>query len=310
MSSRLLVTGGAGFVGSNLVKKLVDDGHSVAVLDNFSKGKREYISNLNCDVFEGDIRDIGSCEKAFQGIDRVVHLAAYGSVVESVEDPRVNFEMNVLGTFNVLNLAVKHNVDRLVFSSTGGALIGNANPPVNEQSLPKPISPYGAGKLCCEAYCNAFAESYGLNTICLRFANVYGPNSEHKSGVVNKFVERLMNKQPITIFGDGSSTRDYIHVDDLCRGIKLALMADELQNEVIHVATGRETSLIELANIFLDTVGLGDEFIQYEPARVGEVEKNFALYDYAKQKLGFEPQIKLEYGIRETFEYLRQRYST
>lgn len=308
MSSRILVTGGAGFVGSNLVNLLHSMGHSVAVLDDFSKGSRGYLDESLVDIFEADIREPNTCRDAFENVDKVVHLAAFGSVVESVADPRLNFEMNVLGTFNVLNLAVEYDVEKLVFSSTGGALIGNATPPVNEASLPKPISPYGAGKLCCEAYCNAFSQSFGLNTVCLRFANVYGRNSEHKAGVVNQFVKRLMNAEPITIFGDGSSTRDYIHVSDLCNGIQLALFNDNVRNDVIHIATGRETTLSELANIFLDITGFGQEYIRYEPARVGEVERNFALYDYANQVLGFAPQVSLEQGVREVYEYLSSRY--
>lgn len=306
--SKILVTGGAGFVGSNLVKLLCDSGHQVRVLDNFSRGRREYLDGLDCEIFEGDIRFQETCLEAFKGVSKVVHLAAYGSVVESIEDPTNNFEMNVLGTFNVLQLAVKNGVEKLVFSSTGGALIGNATPPVSETSLPKPISPYGAGKLCCEAYCNAFSESYGLNTVCLRFANVYGPNSEHKVGVVNKFVQKLMAKEKITIFGDGSSTRDYIHVSDLCNGIALALDNSSVKNDIIHIATGKETSLSELANIFLKVADLDESYISYEPKRLGEVERNFALYDYAKEKLGYEPKVDLPDGLASTYEYLKKRY--
>jgi len=308
MNPKILVTGGAGFVGSNLVKKLVDQGYDVNVLDNLSKGRLDYLDGLDIEFFEADIRQPHECEAAFKGVQKVVHLAAYGSVVESVEDPRANFEMNVLGTFNVLNLAVQAGVKKLVFSSTGGALIGNATPPVSEASLPKPISPYGAGKLCCEAYCNAFSESYGLDTVCLRFANVYGPNSLHKVGVINKFVQRLIAKQPLTIFGDGSSTRDYIHVSDLCNGIFLAIENDQIKTDVIHIATGKETSLKELADMFLEIDGTDQSAIEFKPARVGEVERNFALYDYASQKLGYQPKIDLIDGLAETIEYLRVHY--
>ena len=164
MTDKVLVTGGCGFIGANLVRILLDKGQQVAIFDNLSKGNRDYIDDLDVTFIEGDIRDAGALGEALAGADRVVHLAAYGSVVESVEDPQTNFEMNVVGTFNVLNQAVKHNIAKLVFSSTGGALIGDAIPPVNEQSLPKPISPYGAGKLCAEAYCHAFSKSYGINT--------------------------------------------------------------------------------------------------------------------------------------------------
>ena len=194
---------------------LLDRGFEVAVLDNFIRGRREYIAGLDVEIIEADIRDEEALIAAFSGFSQIVHLAALGSVVESVTDPHTNFDINVRGTFNVLNAAVKAGVEKLVFSSTGGALIGNATPPVNEESLPRPISPYGAGKLCCEAYCLAFAHSYGLNTVCTRFANVYGPYSDHKVGVVNQFLKRLNADEPLVIFGDGTSSRDYIHAADL-----------------------------------------------------------------------------------------------
>jgi UDP-glucose 4-epimerase len=253
---------------------------------------------------EGDIRDTTVLGNALDGVNRVVHLAAYGSVVESVEDPQTNFEMNVVGTFNVLNQAVKHNIEKLVFSSTGGALIGDAIPPVNEQSLPKPISPYGAGKLCAEAYCHAFSKSYGINTVCTRFANVYGPYSQHKSGVINQFFKKITQNEPLIIYGDGSSTRDYIHVADLCNGITRALLNKDVKTDVIHLASGRETSLRQLADLMIKVSGKTGHPIEYRDKRTGEVNRNFARYDYAQQVLGFEPQYTLEEGLQETWGWL------
>ncbi len=300
---KVLVTGGSGFVGSNLVKRLHENGASVRVLDNMSRGRLSYISSLSdVEVVEADIRDTESCRDAFSGISHVVHLAAYGSVVESIVDPRTNFEMNVLGTFNVLNLCVESNVEKVVFSSTGGALIGNAQPPVNEASLPKPISPYGAGKLCCEAYCHAYSKSFDLNTVCLRFANVYGPNSYHKTGVINKFFHAVKDNEPFLIYGDGSSSRDYIHVSDLVRGIELALNNNSVSNDVLHLAAGREVSLSELAGVVRSAAGKPEHPIEYLAARKGEVDRNFADYKYAKQVLGFEPSVSLEQGIQDLWD--------
>lgn len=310
MNDTILVTGGAGFVGSNLVKKLVEQGRKVSVLDNLSNGKLEYLDGLDIDFFQGDITDPESCAGAFSGVSKVVHLAAMGSVVESVAEPQNNFNVNVVGTFNVLNMAVAAGVKKLVFSSTGGALMGNTPPPVSEQSLPKPISPYGASKLCCEAYCQAFSESYDIATICLRFANVYGPNSAHKTGVVNKFAQKIMNGEALTVFGDGSSTRDYIHVADLCNGICLALDHQSVKNDVLHIATGKETSLQELAEIFIEIAGDTTSSIEYHPTRVGEVERNFALYDYAQAQLGYAPKVSLRQGLRETYDYLVASYTS
>ena len=308
MTDKVLVTGGCGFIGANLVRMLLEKGQQVAVFDNLSKGNRAYLDGLDVAIIEGDIRDADALGAALAGIDRIVHLAAYGSVVESVEDPQTNFEMNVVGTFNVLNQAVSHNISKLVFSSTGGALIGDAVPPVNEQSLPKPISPYGAGKLCAEAYCHAFSKSYGINTVCTRFANVYGPYSQHKSGVINQFFKKITQDEPLIIYGDGSSTRDYIHVSDLCNGITRALLNEDVKNDVIHLASGRETSLRQLADLMIRVSGKTDHPVEYLDKRTGEVDRNFARYDYAKKVLGFEPQYTLEEGLQEAWDWLARSH--
>jgi len=310
MANRILVTGGCGFVGSNLVAQLVKSGNSVRVLDNLVRGRLEYLDGLDVEIVNADVTSVADCELAFDGIETVVHLAALGSVVESVANPVDNFQMNVVGTFNVLNLSIQAGVEKLIFSSTGGALIGNAVPPVSESSLPKPISPYGASKLCCEAYCHAFAESYDLKVACLRFANVYGENSLHKTGVINKFVQQLMKAEPLTIYGDGSSTRDYIHVSDLCAGIELAINNDSIRNDIFHIATGKETSLRQLADIFLELGGFDDSLLQFKPSRVGEVERNFAYFDLAKETLGYEPRVALKDGMSRTYKYLVDAYSS
>lgn len=301
----ILVTGGCGFVGSNLVSLLIQRGYRVWVLDNLSRGRKEYLDSLQgVELVTADITRPDEIEDAFEDVDAVIHLAAMGSVVESVQEPSLNFQVNVQGTFNVLNACVKNGVSRLIFSSTGGALIGNATPPVNETSLPKPISPYGASKLCCESYCHAFAKSYGIETICLRFANVYGPNSEHKTGVINKFFQAVKQDEPFVIYGDGSSTRDYIHVSDLTAGIVLALEASELKNEVIHLASGREVSLNQLVETVAEATKYSTPRTQYLPARTGEVDRNFANYEYANQLLGFEPKTEMLEGLTRLWESL------
>ena len=303
MNTHVLVTGGAGFVGSNLVRKLVGQGYKVSVLDNLSRGRVEYIEDLNdVEIFAADITDKKSCDAAFKSVDKVVHLAAFGSVVESVEDPYTNFNMNVLGTFNVLNLCVENSIEKLVFSSTGGALIGDVSPPVDERSLPKPISPYGASKLCCEAYCHAFSKSFDLNTVCLRFANVYGPNSYHKTGVINRFFNAIKDEQPFILYGDGTSSRDYIHVGDLTDGIALASENDKVVDDVIHIAGGREVSLNELAETIKMVACKPMHPIEYRDKRKGEVDRNFADYTYAKSVLGFEPKYNLKKGLQELWD--------
>ena len=217
----ILVTGGAGFVGATLVRRLVASGHVVRVLDNYSTGDAAYLAGVNAEQIEGDIRDAAALDAALAGIDAVVHLAAAGSVVKSVADPETNFDVNVTGTFRVLDAARRAGVERTVQASTGGALIGDATPPVNEFSLPKPISPYGASKLAGEGYAHAFAKSYGLRTVALRFANVYGPWSAHKPGAMTVFFRAIHTGEPIVIYGDGSSSRDYTHVEDISRALEL-----------------------------------------------------------------------------------------
>jgi UDP-glucose 4-epimerase len=300
---RILVTGGAGFVGATLVRQLVAAGQRVRVLDDYSTGDPAHLAGVDAELVEGDIRDADALDAALAGIDAVVHLAAAGSVIMSITDPAANFDVNVLGTFQVLDAARRAGVERTVQASTGGALIGNATPPVDESSLPKPISPYGASKLAGEGYAHAFATSYGLRTIALRFANVYGPWSEKKSGVLNKFFWAIRDGEPMVIFGDGSASRDYTHVDDIARAIRLALNSDVPGGTVLHVASGVETTATQLADLCRDAAGAPDHPVEYRPARTGEVERNFASYDLASKMLGYAPSIDREDGIRRTWQW-------
>lgn len=309
--AKLLVTGGCGFIGSNLVPMLRKRGHEVAIFDNMSRGSRDYLDDPDLyEIIEADIRDEAAVTKAAQGRDAIIHLAAYGSVVESVDDPHQNFQMNVEGTFSVLNGARKAGVRQLVFSSTGGALIGNAIPPVDERSVPRPISPYGAGKLACEGYCCAFAHSYDMSITALRFANVIGPISWHKKGAVTAFYKAIMDGNPIRIFGDGSATRDFLYVEDLCRGIIAGLDAHKPGFNAFHLASGREVPVKELAEIARTVAGAPEHEIIFDPKRKGEVERNFANYDLAKQELGFSPTVSLEEGMARTWEWFKAENQT
>jgi UDP-glucose 4-epimerase len=307
---RVLVTGGAGFVGATLVRRLAGSGHSVRVLDNYSTGNPAYLDGVDTELVEGDIRDTTALDAALAGIESVIHLAAAGSVVMSVADPVMNFEANVLGTFRVLDAARRAGLERVVLASTGGALIGDALPPVNEFSLPKPISPYGASKLAGEGYAHAFAKSFGLRTVALRFANVYGPWSGHKKGAMTVFFRALHTGQPIVIYGDGTSSRDYAHVDDIARALQLALEGDVPGGTVLHIASGVETTIAELADLCRNAAGKPDHPIEYQPRRVGEVDRNFATYDLAKQVLGYTPGIAREDGIAETWAWYQQHVFT
>ena len=308
---KILITGGCGFVGANLVDHLnnSEDEFDITVFDNLSRGNPEYLSDSSIKVVEGDIRDVVALQRALKGHQMVIHLAAYGSVVESVEDPVTNFEMNVLGTFNVVKEAAMAGIERLVFSSTGGALIGNAVPPVSEQSLPKPISPYGASKLCGEAYLHAFASSFGIQTIALRFANVFGIYSGHKKGAITNFMKNIHQGNPITIFGDGLATRDFLHAEDLAEGIAAALRLEmHVPAEVFHLSSGKEITIADLASEVVKASGHANEDVEilFEDKRAGEVERNFADFSKAREKLGFNPKIPLDKGLEEMWHWYNE----
>ncbi len=293
-------------MGASLVRRLAGGGYEVRVLDNLSTGHVSHLEGVEAEVVEGDIRDANTVDGALVGVESVVHLAAAGSVVMSVEDPAANFGVNVLGTFQVLDAARRAGISRVVLASTGGALIGDAVPPVNERSLPKPISPYGASKLAGEGYAHAFAKSYGLSTVALRFANVYGPWSARKKGAMTLFFRAINAKEPIVIYGDGSASRDYAHVDDICRALQLALESDVAGGTVLHIASGVETTVQELADLCRGAAGVPDHPIVHRPKRPGEVERNFASYDLAKEMLGYAPSISREEGIGRTWEWFEE----
>jgi UDP-glucose 4-epimerase len=305
-TSRVLVTGGAGFVGAALVRRLVESGHAVRVFDNYSAGDASYLAGVDAEQVEGDICDAAALDAALAGMDAVIHLAAAGSVVMSVRDPVTNFDVNVIGTFRVLDAARRADVERIVLASTGGALIGDATPPVDEHSLPKPISPYGASKLAGEGYAYAFAKAYGLRTVALRFANVYGPWSAHKKGSTTLFFRAIHAGEPMVIYGDGSSSRDYTHVDDISWALQASLERDLPGGTVLHIASGVETTVAELARLCGEAAGVPDHPVEYRPTRVGEVDRNFATYDLAEQMIGYKPTIDRKSGIRSTWQWYQE----
>lgn len=306
MHRTVLITGGCGFIGANLVRRLSSaEGRTVKALDNFSRGSKKLLSGVDAAVIEADVTRIESLVTHFAEVDAVVHLAAYGSVVESMESPVENFRNNVIGTFNVLETARQCRVKKLVFASTGGALIGDAQPPVSEESLPRPISPYGASKLCGEAYAGAFGRAFGIETVALRFANVYGPFSGHKKGAITVFMKAIDRGEPMVIYGDGSASRDFLYVDDLCAGIEWALEASLAPGSVYHVASGVETSIASLAEKVAQACGRVEHPIEYRPKRAGEVARNFAHYDRAREAFGYSPRWSLDEGLQSTWDWFQ-----
>jgi len=305
-TGRVLITGATGLVGTMLRAGLRPRWRHLRLV-----GRRP-VPDLaaNEESVLAQIDDRAAMTRAMAGVDAVVHLAAAGSVVMSVEDPVANFEANVLGTFRVLDAARRAGVRRIVLASTGGALIGDAVPPVNEQSLPKPISPYGASKLAGEGYAHAFAKSYGLSTVALRFANVYGPWSERKKGAMTLFFRAIEAGEPIIIYGDGSASRDYTHVDDICHALQLGLEKDVPGGTVLHIASGVETTVKDLADLCRAAAGVPEHPIEHRDKRAGEVERNFATYDLAKKVLGYEPSISREVGIGRTWRWFQENVFT
>jgi UDP-glucose 4-epimerase len=299
-----LVTGGCGFIGVNLTTRLVTQERRVRILDNLSLGKREDVEPLGVDLQVGDIRDFGAIQKACEGIDTVIHLAAHTRVIESVTHPELNFEINAIGTMNVLRACRDAGVKKVIFASTGGAILGEQEPPVHEGMVPRPVSPYGASKLVGEGYCSAFFGSYGLNTVALRFSNVYGPHSHNKGSVVAQFFRNLAQKQPLIVYGDGEQTRDFLYVSDLVEAI---LLADKTNTpgEVFQVASGRETSIRTLLETMKKVLPDVQFDIRYEPARAGEVSRNYASIEKAHRMLGYDPKTELDDGLKNTWQWFQ-----
>lgn len=297
----ILVTGGGGFIGSNLATGLLERDYQVRVLDNLSAGKRKNVPT-NAELIVGDIRDRELVAKAAAGVEMIVHLAAHTSVVEAVEQPQLDLDINVRGTLNLLQRSVRNGIQKFIFASSN-AVLGDQEPPAKESIVPAPLSPYGASKLSCEALCSAFSGSYGLQTISLRFANVYGPRSSHKESVIAEFLRRASNNQQITIYGDGNQTRDFIYVDDICHAIMLA-MEDDSATGVFQIGTGSETKIIDLARRIKEIANSGSDVV-FEQPRKGEIIRNCSCIEKAKRVLGFRPQIGLDEGLIRTYEWFK-----
>jgi UDP-glucose 4-epimerase len=300
----VLVTGGCGFVGANLVRRLSVDGWNVRVLDNLSVGRKEYLDGVkNVSFSLGDIRSKEDLSTALDGCSAVVHLAAQTSVVDSVKDPWRDFEINVGGFLNLLIACQEKNIEKVVFASTN-AVLGDQEMPINEQKLPCPISPYGAAKLACEGYANTFGSIYGVKTAILRFANVYGPYSHHKESVIHKFIKRAIKGEPLHIYGDGHQTRDFIHVDDISEAITMSLESNF--EGVLQIATGKETSILEIVELIRDISG-GNVTIEFKPPQKGEIMRNYSDISKAKS-LGYNPKIAIHRGIEEVYKWYKSHF--
>lgn len=335
-----LITGGCGFIGVNLIERLLQDSDNhIRVLDNLSVGTREDLATVaeftelsptyskggaspstpspfqgegwgegEIQLLIGDILDEQLALRAAEGADVIVHLAANTGVGPSVENPRRDCVTNVIGTLNMLEAARHNGVKRFVFASSG-APVGEVEPPIHEEIAPHPVSPYGASKLAGEGYCSAYYRTFGIDTVALRFGNVYGPGSTHKSSVVAKFIKQALAGETLEIYGDGTQTRDFIYIADLVRAVLLAAAKPGIGGETFQIATNAETKVVELIDRLLEVLkrnGVTNVKVEYGEARKGDVKRNYSDTRKARERLGWVVSCNLDEGLAATADFFMQ----
>ena len=325
-----LITGGCGFIGRNLVARLLEEEDcEIRVLDNLKVGRREDLEaalpshrqlpgaknkpaiSARLEFVQGDILDNRVVRTAAAGRDVLIHLAASTGVMPSIAEPLHDFNVNIVGTLNCLEAARHAGMQRFVFASSGASL-GEVELPIHEERAPRPNSPYGASKLAGEAYCSAYWRSYGLETVALRFGNVYGPHSDHKSSVVATFIKNALAGEPLIINGDGRQTCDLIFIDDLVGAVCQAATVPEATGHVFQVATGRETTVIEVAELLAEILrerGLPSIHIVHGPVQIGDVRRNFSDTSKARQLLRWRAEVPLREGLGRTVDWFLRHHA-
>jgi UDP-glucose 4-epimerase len=321
---RWLITGGCGFIGRNLLLHVSKIPNAVfRVIDDLSTGTREELgvltdfcelnaadpsvewsdwSRARVELVRADVRAFAVADRVTAGADVVVHLAANTGVGPSIEDPMRDCTINVVGTLMYLEACRLNGVRRFVFASSGAA-IGECKPPLHEELAPHPVSPYGASKLAGEAYCQAYARTFGLQTAALRFGNCYGPLSRHKGSIVAKFTREAFAGIPWEIYGDGEQTRDFIYVEDVVDAIVSAAAADGMGGEIFQIASNTETTIFELATKLAEVLkcqGVNPPGMRYGKPRVGDVRRNYSDTGKARARLGWSPRVSLDEGLKRT----------
>jgi nucleoside-diphosphate-sugar epimerase len=311
---KYLVTGGAGFIGSHIVEQLLKSGEQVRVLDNFSTGKRENLqfASLSTDLLhqsleliEGDIRDLNICRDACDGVDYVLHQAALRSVPKSVDDPCGTNEVNVNGTLNLLMAAREKKVKRMIYASSSSAYGDSKNLPELENQVPAPISPYAVSKLVGEYYCSVFSKIYGLETISLRYFNVFGPRQDvdsEYSAVIPKFIHAAIKDQPLIVHGDGLQSRDFTYVTNVVNANLLATEIPYTNGEVVNVASGKPYTVLQIGRSIGEILGSEPEFNHTKP-RIGDVRHTLADISLARRLLGYEVKVDFIEGMNKTIRY-------
>jgi UDP-glucose 4-epimerase len=302
-----LVTGGGGFIGSHIVEKLVRCGETVRVLDNFSTGKRDNLKSLESEVelIEGDVRSYHIVIEAVRGVDYILHQAALPSVPRSLQDPITTTEVNVIGTLNILNAAVSAGVKRVICASSSSVYGNSEVLPKREEMVPSPLSPYAASKLSGEYYCKVFSNALGLETVCLRYFNVFGPNQDptsQYSAVIPKFITLMKTGKSPVIYGDGEQSRDFTYVDNVVTANLLACRTEGISGDVFNCACSNRVTLNQLVDTLNGLLGASIKPI-YERPRIGDVRHSYADISKAQRILDYSPDVSFLDGLRNTIAW-------
>jgi len=310
---RYLITGGAGFIGSNIAATLVRQGHDVRVLDNFSTGRRVNLESLldKIEIVDGDIRDFWTCLDAARDCDFILHQAALPSVGRSIDNPQTTNEINIGGILNMLEAARRAEVTRFVFASSSSVYGDTPTLPKVETMMPNPLSPYATTKLTGEFYCRNFYQLYGLPTVCLRYFNIFGANQDPKSdyaAVVPKFTTALLKDEQPTVFGDGEQSRDFTFIDNAVQANLMACEAEAAVGGIYNVACGDRFTLNDLLNALREIIGSQAKAVYADP-RPGDIKHSLADISAARRDLGYTASIDFEQGLEQTVEWYRKSES-
>lgn len=307
-----LVTGGAGFIGSHISEELVRRGERVRVLDNFLTGKRENLSTFQnlIELIEGDIRDLETCQRSLRGVDYVLHQAALPSVPRSIQEPLLSHDINVNGTLNLLVAAVEAKVKKFVFASSSSVYGDDPELPKKEESQGKPLSPYAVHKITAEKYCQVFHEIYGLETICLRYFNVFGPHQDPSSqyaAAIPLFITLMLKGERPQIFGDGEQSRDFTHVANVVEANIRAIEAPAAAaGQIFNIACGERTTINAMASEIASLLGVAIVPFYADP-RPGDILHSYAAIEKARKILGFEPSVGFKQALKKTVAWYKKR---
>ncbi len=307
MTKKYLVTGGAGFIGSHLVRALLEQGAFVRVLDDFSTGKRENLSGLEVEIIAGDLRDMDKVLEAVRGVDVIFHEAAFVSVPQSMQDPLTCFDINQRGTESLLEAARKNGVGRVILASSAAVYGDSQALPLDEETALQPGSPYAVSKRVDELYAEMYTRSFGLPVVALRYFNVYGPRQRPDSmyaAAVPIFTRRLLDGLPVTIYGDGGQTRDLVYVGDVVRANLAASEHPAAPGQVFNVCTGCETRVLDLVETLMDLIPSAPA-PEFAPARAGDIYRSLGSPKRAAEILGFKPQTSLADGLKAVVDWMR-----